>query len=976
MHAMRALRVVVAGGGTVLALTGVSTSAAAQPLVVTHLAGPVSGGPGYVDGPVSKAQFYYPVGIAVDAGGQVAVLDSGYVVRRIDGDGMVGTLAGAWQQPTFADGTGTAAHFGYPMGHGTFDPEGNLYLCSNARVRKVTPSGVVTTLAGDGTAAVRDGTGTAAAFKAPFGITYSAADGNLYVADEQTVRRVSLGGVVTTIAGAAGTSGSTDGDCASARFATPKGVAIDASGALYVANSGGHTIRKIALPACTVSTIAGVAGSAGSVDGDRTTARLSSPGAVVVDGSGSLYVSQSHMIRHVTQAGDVTTIAGTTTPGWADGTGTAASFYSPVGLALDPAGNILVADQNNHSIRRVTPEGVVTTFAGAPVSTGGTDGTGAAARFNSPRGLAIDHDDNVYVAEWGGHVIRKITPAGVVTTVAGAYGVAGSTDGPAASARFRYPQGVGVATDGTLYVADTGNNTIRKIATDGTVSTVAGLAGSEGSTNGTGSAARFRGPAAVVVDGSGNLFVADRYNTTIRRVTPAGVVTLYAGITQGDVIQAATDGPALSATFESPLALAFDADGNLLVVDYDASAIRKVTLAGQVVTIGGRRDVPTGIDGVSGVGTLRYPASFAVGADGSLYVADNNGRVRRVSTNGTISTVAGKGVTGHVDGYSALAQFGTLNGAVIDSRGRLVFSDGSTQAIRMLWRPAAARSDFDADARSDVGVYRPASGTWFSLDSSRANATFRFRGWGVQEQNDVPVAGDFDGDGIIDPTVFRPASGTWFTLESHADFTTWQWFGWGEATDTLVAGDYDGDGKTDAAIYRPSSGTWFVRPSSGASPWNVAFGQAGDEPVAGDFDGDGKRDPAVFRPSAGTWFWLESSTNLTTFQAKGWGVQAEGDVPAPGDYDGDGKTDPCVFRPSTGAWFILESRGGYTSWNYFGWGGVGDQLVPADYDGDGRTDGAVYRPTTGAWFIRPSSGVTPWNVVFGQSGDAPLVSTR
>jgi hypothetical protein len=224
----------------------------------------------------------------------------------------------------------------------------------------------------------------------------------------------------------------------------------------------------------------------------------------------------------------VTKLAGTADlPGSMDGMGAVSRFNNPLGVAVDGAGNVFVADNGNDTIRKITPGGVVTTLAGTAGSSGSADGTGAAARFNKPFGVAVDGAGNVFVADYYNNTIRKITPSGVVTTLAGSAGLSGSADGTGAVARFN-PLGVAVDGAGNVFVADTSNNTIRKITPAGVVTTLAGTAGSSGSADGTGAAARFYGPMGVAVDGAGNVFVADNYDT-IRKITPAGVVTTLAG---------------------------------------------------------------------------------------------------------------------------------------------------------------------------------------------------------------------------------------------------------------------------------------------------------------------------------------------------------------------------------------------------------------------------------------------------------------
>jgi sugar lactone lactonase YvrE len=340
---------------------------------------------------------------------------------------------------------------------------------STAATLTVTTGTVISTLAGKATlSGTADGTGTNAQFNNPFSVAVDLS-GNIYVADtsNHTIRKVTTGGVVTTFAGQAGVSGSTDGTGSAARFFGPSGVAVDAAGDVYVADQFNHTIRVIT-PAGVVTTVAGAAGVNGFTDGTVANARFSFPSGVAVDGFGSVYVADTNnqTIRRFTINGFVSTMAGlAATTGTADGTGTAARFNSPSSVAVDASGNVYVADTSNDTIRKITQAGVVTTLAGGAGLAGTLDGTGVAARFSRPSGVAVDSLANVYVADTFNSTIRKITSAGVVTTLAGLGGASGTTDAIGSAARFSQPRGIAVDSAGNIYIADTGNHTIRRSGT-------------------------------------------------------------------------------------------------------------------------------------------------------------------------------------------------------------------------------------------------------------------------------------------------------------------------------------------------------------------------------------------------------------------------------------------------------------------------------------------------------------------------------
>ena len=361
---------------------------------------------GFADGTGTAAKFKGPNGLVVDSSGNVYVADQGnHRIRKITSDGVVTTFAGSGTSGS-ADGTGTAATFNNPQSI-TIDSSGNFYVTSSFTVRKITSAGVVTTFAGSGTSGSADGTGTAATFNNPQSITIDSS-GNFYVTSSFTVRKITSAGVVTTFAGS-GTSGSADGTGTAASFGGVGGIAIDSSNNLYVADVSNHTIRKIT-SAGVVTTFAGRVGIDSSVDGTGTAASFSNPQRIAIDSSGNLYVNEYYRVRKITSAAVVTTLAGSGTNAYANGTGTAASFSVLGGAAVDSSGNVYVVDNNGHTVRQITSAGVVTTFAGSANTSGTTNGTLTASRFKFPQGITIDSSGNLYVSEsqFGSNTIRKI----------------------------------------------------------------------------------------------------------------------------------------------------------------------------------------------------------------------------------------------------------------------------------------------------------------------------------------------------------------------------------------------------------------------------------------------------------------------------------------------------------------------------------------------------------------------------------------
>jgi sugar lactone lactonase YvrE len=847
--------------------------------VVTTFAG--SGIAGYADGAGTNAKFYNPRGIAADSFGNIYVGDeSNHRIRKITSDGVVSTFAGGGSGiQGYADGTGTNAKFNCPMGV-TINDGGNVYVADtdNHCIRIISSSGVVTTLAGSGTQGFADGVGTNAKFCYPYGVALDAV-GNVYVPDlyNHRIRKITPSGVVTTIAGS-GSESVADGTGTNALFGQPTGIASDSFGNLYVASN--HRIRKITLspslpgplPVCdsTWHHIAlSYSGSSSTntltafIDGvdvatsisvsyaistsSTTTLRLGWNGLTPTSTSGELFSGSMSDLRiysrslnsseivtlsqplltTYTNAINPSPIASSTSYTWycssgsygptvllirssSDGTWSSSgsvncqpcpantysyqaasscstcptgstfissalgcrpsslsstgpidtSFYfsgsqsegvsafttivntsngivfssnassfpieflslssksylstpffpslptgsSPFTVSswvkcdassytdMNPSGVIVAWGAPGEmstsasmtavtlavtNIERKSDIATVSTFAGSG-SQSFEDGTGTNVQFNYPYGVAVDLSDNVYIADRDNHRIRKITPSGVVTTLAGTSDY-GSTDGIGTNAKFFNPTGVAVDSLGNVYVADRNNHLIRKITSSGLVTTLAG-SGSAGFVDGIGTNAKFYNPRGIAVDSTGNIYVGDESNHVIRKVTATGNVTTLAG----GGVQGFADNTGTSAKFNSPMGIALDSSGNVYVADTDNHRIRKIIPSGVVTTLAGNGMIGFA-DGTGTSSKFFYPYGVTVDSFFNVYVADlYNYRVRKITSSAVVTTLAGDGSQSFSEGTGTNAKFHQPTGIVLDSQGSLYIADHGNHRIRKI----------------------------------------------------------------------------------------------------------------------------------------------------------------------------------------------------------------------------------------------------------------------------------------------------
>ena len=619
-----------------------------------------------------------PEGVAVDAAGNVYFSTSSLCVFKLDSAGILTLVAGNSRPGYSGDGgPATSAQLNGSTGI-ALDGGGNVYIADgpNNRIRRVSTSGIITTIAGTGEQGFSGDGGAAisARLSGPSGVAVDGA-GNLYIADTSNhrIRRVSPAGVIATVAGTSDGGYSGDGGPAtSARLLRPGGVAVDGAGNLYIADTGNNCVRRVS-PSGVISTVAS----------DMAGLR-----AVAVDNAGNLFIADTNHHR-VYRSPNLTLVAGTGDAGFSGdgGPATSAQFNGVSGVAADAAGNIYIADTWNRRLRRVSPSGIVSTVAGDGTDEfSGDGGPASAAQIGYPYGVAVDSAGNLYISDYSNHRVRRASLSGTITTVAGT-GISGYSGdgGPATSAQLKSPFGVAVDQAGNLYIGDSDAACIRRVSASGVISTVAGT-GVEGFSGDGGPAisAQLGSAIRVALDRAGNLYISDGGNHRIRRVSPSGIITTVAGI--GAQGYSGDGGQATSAQLSSPRGIAVDELGNVYFADSGNNRVRRISPAGVISTVAGN-----GAGGFSGDGgpaasaQLGYPYAVAVDGTGNLFVAQYfDHRVRRVSTSGIISTVAGDG-TGQYSGDGGPAGSASLavpTGLAVDAAGRIYVTTWT--AVRVL----------------------------------------------------------------------------------------------------------------------------------------------------------------------------------------------------------------------------------------------------------------------------------------------------
>ena len=656
--------------------------------------------------------------VATDAAGNVYFIAEN-VVFKLDLRGTLTRIAGAGGSGFSGDGgPAGGAHLDNPTALAT-DRAGNLYIAERGgRVRKVTPDGIIRTIAGNGicnggcytNGADDGGPATSAQLFYPYQLAISP-KGDLYLAEWNTsrVRKISAEGIITTVVGTGKYGYSGDGGPAtSAQIGAPWGLAFDNAGNLFISDAipGDDIeptlthIRKVS-PDGIITTVAGTGGVGYSGDGGpAVNAQFSQPGPLAADSRGTLYIADGARVRRISNEGIITTVAGDGMFGYAGDGGPAdraevstSAYGQGLALATNGSGEIYIADTWNNRVRRISDDGIITTVAGNGLGCcfSGDGRPAKGAQLYIPTGIAVDRSGTVYVGDTFNNRVRRIDSAGIITTIVGT-GVpfpASGDGGPAANARIAWPTGLKLDGSGNLYIADAGNMRIRRVSPDGVIQTVAGdgLPGYYGD-GGPAAAAELSWPKDIAFDASENMYIADTANHVIRKVSPDGVITTFAGI-GGDISGAGgysgDGGPAATARMNQPSGLAVDNAGNVYVSDTENYRVRKITPGGIITTIAGNGTRGySGDAGLAALAQLTNPTGLAFDAAGNLYIGDG-ASVRMISVDGVISTVAGDGLVGYTgDGGPATSARTGSWGLAFGSGGKLYVADPWNNAVRLL----------------------------------------------------------------------------------------------------------------------------------------------------------------------------------------------------------------------------------------------------------------------------------------------------
>jgi len=706
----------------------------------TSVVSTLAGGPvGYADGTGAVARFNRPRGLAATPAGVAYVADTlNHRIRKLWPDGKVSTLAGS--SAGHANGVGAAARFDRPVDV-ALDRWGNLVVADrdNHRLRRITPGGVVSDLAG-GAQGYVDGPAAKARLHLPGAVAVDD-NGRIYVADtyNNRIRALSTGGVVSTFAGS-GVPDWLDGAGPKARFQLPAGLALSANGWLWAADTANHRLRRVAdtAGACWIG---GACLAPGLPKGPATCAYCGPASALswstslngTACGDGGLCQLPGSCLAGTCKPGKAKTCddKDACTKDSCDASSGACVFAPIVGCAGKCLTHNDCDDGNPCTVGHACTAGVcngpadarVSTLAGA--SSGFADGIGGAAKFNGPAGIAADGQGVWFIADRNNHRIRRVLPTGQVSTLGGT-GQPGMTDGAALQATFFQPSDVALDGDGALWIADAGNHAIRRLTADGKVSLVAG-SGVAGSKDGVGGLASFHGPVGLATGVTGVLWVADRDNHRIRKVTAKGQVTLFAGGLPGFI-----DGPLAQARFSKPEALAIGPDGRIWVADTGNHRLRRIEAAGVVVSVAGL-GVAGGLDGPTNKALLAEPAGLAIDSGGTVWIADRlTHRLRRLAV-GKLVTVAGW-ASGFADGDDTAARFHKPAGLALDRYGRLAIADTGNHRLRLL-APSAGSCFIEGTCRAP-GLLAPGK------PCLRCTAATSTKTWSAQSVSSTCADGD------------------------------------------------------------------------------------------------------------------------------------------------------------------------------------------------------------------------------------------